>query len=384
MNDDIVDLTIIGGGPTGLFGAFYAGMRGLSCQIFDSLPELGGQLTALYPEKYIFDVGGFPKILAKDLAKDLAAQGLQFGAEVALDEEVRQIREEDGLFLLEGKSSGYSTRAVLIAGGKGAFEPMVLKCPGYEELLGRGVEYSVKDPEAYRDKCVMIVGGGDSALDWALILKDLTQRLLVVHRREGFRAHETSVTKLKEAGEAGEIEVKTFYEVREIRGNGQVESCTIFDNRTDEDESFEVDVVLTFLGFKPDLGPIKNWGLELDKNRIVVNQLMETNRSGVYAAGDLAGYPGARPDRHGVRRGSDRRQQRRPPHRSIGPGQPWALDQPQDLQRQIARRNGPRWKKDSTSKSSSSGRARQRGRPRSTLPAPTSVPWSSRASAAGR
>ncbi len=292
MNDDIVDLTIIGGGPTGLFGAFYAGMRGLSCQIIDSLPELGGQLTALYPEKYIFDVGGFPKILAKDLAKDLAAQGLQFGAEIAVDEEVHQIREEDGVFRLEGKSSGYSTRAGLIAGGKGAFEPMVLKCPGYEELLGRGVEYSVKDPEAYRDKRVMIVGGGDSALDWALILKDLTQRLLVVHRREGFRAYETSVTKLKEAGEAGEIEVKTFYEVREIRGNGQVESCTIFDNRTDEDESFEVDVVLTFLGFKPDLGPIKNWGLELDKNRIVVNQLMETNRSGVYAAGDLAGYPG--------------------------------------------------------------------------------------------
>ena len=154
---DIVDLTIIGGGPTGLFGAFYAGMRGMSCRIVDSLPELGGQLTALYPEKFIFDVGGFPKVRAKNLARELVDQGLQFGAEVVLDEEVRGLREEDGVFVLEGASAEYRTRTVLIAGGKGAFEPMVLKCPGYEELLGRGVEYSVRDPEVYRGKRVVLV-----------------------------------------------------------------------------------------------------------------------------------------------------------------------------------------------------------------------------------
>lgn len=289
---DVMDLTIIGGGPTGLFAAFYAGMRGMSCRIIDSLPELGGQLTALYPEKYIFDVGGFPKVLAKDLARELVAQGLQFGAEVVLDEEVRRLREEDGVFALEGASAEYRTRTVLIAGGKGAFEPMVLKCPGYEELLSRGVEYSVRDPEVYRGKKVLIVGGGDSALDWALILKDIAQRLVVVHRRPGFRAHESSVARLEEAAQSGELELKVFYEVREIRGNGKVEGCTIFDNRTDVDESFEVDAVLTFLGFKPDLGPIRSWELESNRKRIVVSQLMETSRPGIYAAGDLVSYEG--------------------------------------------------------------------------------------------
>ncbi len=287
-----MDLTIIGGGPTGLFGAFYAGMRGMSCRIIDSLPELGGQLTALYPEKYIFDVGGFPKVLAKDLARELIAQGLQFGPEVVLDEEVRALRDENGGFVLEGASAEYPTRTVLVAGGKGAFEPMVLKCPGYQELLGRGVDYSVRDPEAYRGKRVVIVGGGDSALDWALILKDIAERLIVVHRRAVFRAHETSVARLEDAAKAGELELRTFWEVREIRGEGRVEACTIFDNRGDAEESLGVDAVLTFLGFKPDLGPIKSWGLESDGKRIVVGQLMETSRPGVYAAGDLVDYPG--------------------------------------------------------------------------------------------
>ncbi len=289
---DVIDLTIIGGGPTGLFGAFYAGMRGMSCRIIDSLPELGGQLTALYPEKYIFDVGGFPKVLAKDLARELVEQGLQFGAEVVLDEQVQGLREEDGVFVLECASARYRTRTILIAGGKGAFEPMVLRCPGYEELLGCGVEYSVRDPEVYRGKQVVIVGGGDSALDWALILKDIVRRLVVVHRRAAFRAHETSVARLQEAEKSGELELKIFYEVREIRGNERVEGCTIFDNRTDVEESFEADAVLTFLGFKPDLGPIKTWGLESDKKRIMVSRLMETSRPGIYAAGDLAGYEG--------------------------------------------------------------------------------------------
>ncbi len=288
----VLDLTIVGGGPTGLFGAFYAGMRGMSCRIVDSLPELGGQLTALYPEKYIFDVGGFSKVMAKDLARELVKQGLQFGAEVVLDEEVRELREEEGVFALRGASSEYRSRTVLIAGGKGAFEPMALECPGYAEFLGRGVEYSVRDPEAYRGKRVVIVGGGDSALDWALILKDVAARLVLVHRRAVFRAHETSVDRLGEAAETGELEVKLFREVREIRGSGGVEGCTVFDNRSDAEESFEADAVLTFLGFKPDLGPIKSWGLESNGKRIVVGRLMETSRPGVYAAGDLVAYPG--------------------------------------------------------------------------------------------
>jgi thioredoxin reductase (NADPH) len=289
---NVKDLTIIGGGPTGLFAAFYAGVRGMSTRIVDSLPELGGQLTALYPEKYVFDVGGFPKILAKDLARGLIEQALQFEPEVVLDEEVSDLERRDDGFVLRTRNGEYPSRAMVVAGGKGAFEPRVLNVPGYEELLHRGVHYAVKNPQDFRDKCVLIVGGGDSALDWALILKDHCRRLVLVHRREGFRAHEASVAQLEAACAAGEMELLTYHEVRSIEGNGTVEAVTVFDNRTDEDTVLEADAVLTFLGFKPDLGPIRRWGLEFVKNRIVVNQLMETNLPGVYGAGDVVDYPG--------------------------------------------------------------------------------------------
>lgn len=292
MADDIKDITIIGGGPTGLFGAFYAGMRGLSCRIVDSLPELGGQLTALYPEKYIFDVGGFPKILAKDLSSALVEQAMQFDPDVVLDDEVRTVEREGDHFRLGARGGSYLTRTLLVAGGKGAFEPRALEVPGYEELLHKGVEYAVKDPERFRGKRVLVVGGGDSALDWALILKDRCAHLVLIHRREGFRAHETSVAQMATACEEGLMDLRTYHEVREIHGNGAVEAVTIFDNRTDEDTRVEVDAVLTFLGFKPDLGPIKSWGLAVEKNRILVNQLMETNIPGIYAAGDVVDYEG--------------------------------------------------------------------------------------------
>jgi len=294
MTSDIRDITIIGGGPTGLFAAFYAGIRGLSTRIIDSLPELGGQLTALYPEKYIFDVGGFPKILAKDLARELIAQGLQFDPDVVLDEEVQSLERngDDGL-LLKARSGGvYGTRSLLIAGGKGAFEPRKLDVPGYDDLLGKGVYYAVKDPESYRGKKVMVVGGGDSALDWALALKDLADELILVHRRDEFRAHEKSVEDILEAQTAGRVELLLFHEVAEIHGNETVESAVVFDNRTDERRTVPADAVLTFLGFKPDLGPMKEWGLDISKNRIVVGPLLETNLPGVWAAGDIVEYDG--------------------------------------------------------------------------------------------
>jgi len=293
MLTELRDITIIGGGPTGLFAAFYAGMRGASVRIVDSLPELGGQLTALYPEKYIFDVGGFPKVLAKDLAIALIAQAMQFEPEVVLDEEVRGLRTEpDGTFVLEGRSGTIPTRSLVIAGGKGAFEPRPLEVPGYRELLGHGVHYAVKDPEAYRGRRVVIVGGGDSALDWALILMEKTERLVLVHRRDEFRAHETSVQRLLEAEARGQVEVRTSHEVSEIHGNGRVEGVTLYDNRTDDRTKMEADAVLTFLGFKPDLGPIRTWGLEVRKNRILVSPLMQTNIPGIYAAGDIVEYEG--------------------------------------------------------------------------------------------
>jgi thioredoxin reductase (NADPH) len=210
---DVRDITIIGGGPTGLFAAFYAGMRGMSVRIIDSLPELGGQLTALYPEKFIYDVGGFPKVLAKDLATDLMEQALRFDPHVVLDEEVRTVEEDGDHFVLTCRTDTYLTRSLVIAGGKGAFEPRKLAVPGYDELLGKGVYYAVKNPDDYRGKRVLIVGGGDSALDWALILKGRAERIIVAHRRDGFRAHEKSVSDLELAREAGELEVWTFHEV---------------------------------------------------------------------------------------------------------------------------------------------------------------------------
>ncbi|MBT7694470.1 MAG: NAD(P)/FAD-dependent oxidoreductase, partial [Gemmatimonadales bacterium] len=186
----------------------------------------------------------------------------------------------------------YLTRSIVIAGGKGAFEPMPLKCAGYEDFFQKGIEYAVKDPESFRDKKVIVVGGGDSALDFVLMLKGIASSISLVHRRDGWRAHAASVTQMEAAAEAGEIDLRTFYEVREVHGEDVVHSVTMFDNRTDEDETVECDVVLSCLGFKPDLGPIKAWGLEVEKNRIKVDQLMATNVDGIFAAGDVVDYEG--------------------------------------------------------------------------------------------
>lgn len=286
------DLTIIGGGPTGLFAAFYAGMRGVSARIIDSLPELGGQLAALYPEKYIYDVGGFPQISARELADNLIEQGLQFEPDVRLEEQVHELIRTNGGMTVTTNKGRYPTGAVLIAGGKGAFAPRALNVPGYERLLGQGVAYHVKDPSLYEGMRVLIVGGGDSAVDWALTLQDRTERLIFIHRRDGFRAHARSMALLRQAVEAGRVELLTYREVREIHGDDAVEAITIFDNRTNEETTFQVDAVLALIGFKPDLGPIAAWGLELERNSIRVGQTMMTNLPGVFAAGDIVAYEG--------------------------------------------------------------------------------------------
>lgn len=286
------DLTIIGGGPTGCFGAFYAGLRGISCRIIDSLPELGGQLTALYPEKYIYDVGGFPRILARDLAKNLSEQGTQFGADVRLEEQVLHLEPNGDDYVVVTDKGRYPTKTVLIAGGKGAFSPRVLECPGYAPLLGKGITHHVKDPAHYEGKSVLIVGGGDSAVDWVLNLKGRAKRLILIHRRDGFRAHAASMRELTAAVEAGEIELLTFKEVRDVHGEACVSGVTIFDNKTNEETTFEVDAVLALIGFKPDLGPIASWGLQLEKHSIKVDHRLQTNLPKVYGAGDLVTYEG--------------------------------------------------------------------------------------------
>ncbi len=291
-SDKITDITIIGGGPTGLFGAFYAGMRGLSCRIIDSLPELGGQLSALYPEKYIYDVGGFPRILARELSQNMAQQGTQWGAEVRLEEEVMKLERAEDHWIVVTNRDRLTTRTVLISGGKGAFAPRGLDVPGYEALLGRGVSYHVRDPSLYHGSRVLIVGGGDSAVDWVLNLRGLTKRLILIHRREGFRAHHQSMRQLHDGVADGSIELLTHREVRAIHGDSAVSGVTIFDNRSGAESTYEVDAVLALIGFKPDLGPIAHWGLELEKNSIRVSNRLETNLPGVFAAGDIVTYEG--------------------------------------------------------------------------------------------
>jgi thioredoxin reductase (NADPH) len=298
MQNEIKDVTIIGGGPTGLFAAFYAGLRGVSCRIVDALPQLGGQLMALYPEKYIFDVGGLPRILAKDLAKNMIEQGTQFGPEVVLEAEVRELVREGDVIRLVTERGDFLSRTVVITAGKGALNPRVLECPGWEEHFtpgesNGGLHTHVRQPEDFRGKRVLLVGGGDSAVDWALGLQGIASEITLIHRRDEFRAHRASVEQMRADAAAGKLSILTPFEVKELRGaGGCVSAATLFNNESGEERTLEVDAVVALLGFKPDLGPIARWGLELERNSIRVSPLMETNLPGVYAAGDVVHYAG--------------------------------------------------------------------------------------------
>ena len=295
-NPALTDITIIGAGPTGLFGAFYAGMRGASCRLVDALPALGGQLVALYPEKYIFDVAGFPKVLAKDLVKGLAEQALQFGCEVHLDEIVTGLRKvEDGgigHFLLETDKEVYPSRTLLIAGGIGAFEARKLPADGVEVWEGRGLDYKVLDPGGFAGQRVLIVGGGDSAFDWVVNLAPIARSVMLIHRRDGFRAHAATIREVERLQQAGRCDVRTFTEVQTIEGGERIERVTLLNNKTKIVETLPFDAVLPQLGFHSDLGAIKAWGLDTQKAHIVVNRVMSTNVPGIYAAGDIATYEG--------------------------------------------------------------------------------------------
>jgi len=287
MSADVYDLTIIGAGPTGLFAAFYAGLRQMKTKVIDALEEPGGQVAVLYPEKYVFDVPGYTKILAKDLVKCLVEQGFQYKPTVVLGERVVTLRKTDGVFELgTDKGTRHHSKAVLVAAGVGAFSPNRLEAKGAADYEGKGVYYFVKDRSIFKDKNLLIVGGGDSAVDWALNIKDVARRITLVHRRDVFRAHEGSVMALKNSS----VDVKLFYEVRSVTGDGtKVTKAVIFDNRTQAEQALDVDAILVNIGFRADLGPIKDWGLQIDGREIRVNGKMETNIPGVYVAGDIAG-----------------------------------------------------------------------------------------------
>lgn len=292
-NQEVFDITIIGAGPTGLFGAFYAGLREMKVKVIDALPQPGGQLITLYPEKMIYDTPGFPAILSKELVNNLFEQALQWKPAMALGERAETLKQaplpgggpQETCWVIGTDKDSHFSRTVIIAAGIGAFEPSKLKNESIDKFEGKGVVYLVKDLNDYAGKRVIIIGGGDSAVDWALALNDIASRVTLIHRREGFRAHDSSVNELM----ASNVDVRVWYELDEFQGSDQLERAVIFDNRTNESETLEVDAAILALGFKANLGPIREWGLEtVGRRYLAVNHQMETNLPGVFAAGDVA------------------------------------------------------------------------------------------------
>ena len=295
MEHEIKDITVIGGGPAGLFALFYAGMRGASAQVVDALPELGGQLTALYPEKFIFDVAGHPRVLAKDLVRGLRDQAAQFGEPAHLGQPVTGLSEHDGHFVLETTKGRFPTRSIIIAAGIGAFSPRRLPQACAEPWYDRGIYDVVSDPAQFRGQRVVIVGGGDTAFDWATQLKGVATHVSLVHRSDRFRAHGATVAQFEADVADGAASMFTFHELADVmcRSAGERFSHLVLRQvKTKEHTEIEADVVLPMLGFVSDIGPIADWGLTLQKDEIVVNQLMETGRPGIWAAGDVTTYPG--------------------------------------------------------------------------------------------
>jgi thioredoxin reductase len=300
-NDAVVDVTILGAGPVGLSAAYYVGHRDGTVCIVESLEQIGGQVAATYPEKHVFDVAGFPKILGQKLVEMCAEQGLQFGADLRLGEEAKELTQvsqngEQLLSLTTDADNTYLSRAMIITAGHGAFEPRRLGVENIDEWLGKGLHYVVREKAQFRDKRCVIVGGGDSALDWTLGLQDTAQLpITLVHRRDRFRALESSVSEARKLEADGAVRILTPHEVRAVHGdNGQLERVSIENTATGEIEEYGCDALITLLGFVSHLGSIAEWGLELEgKRQIKIDPMTcQTSVPGVFAAGDVAGYPG--------------------------------------------------------------------------------------------
>lgn len=287
------DITIIGAGPVGLFALFYAGMRGASAQIVDALGEPGGQLTALYPEKFIFDVAGFPRVLAKELIRGLVEQAGQFGEPIHCDQKVVALEEADGQFVVRTERDEFPTRAVVIAGGIGAFAPRRLPQPCAEPWYGRGIQDRVLQPESYAGQHVVIIGGGDSAFDWAQQLQGRAASITLVHRTDRFRAHQATIDAVMADAAAGRAVVRTFHELHDVIAEGdRMTAIELRDVKAKTVTRIPADVVLPMLGFVSDIGALAEWGLTVVKDEIVVNSRMEAGRAGVYACGDITTYDG--------------------------------------------------------------------------------------------
>ena len=287
------DILIIGAGPTGLFTVFEAGLLKMRCHIIDALPQAGGQCSELYPKKPIYDIPGFPEILAGDLTENLLEQGKQFEPGFTLGERADKIEKlEDGSFIVTtNKGTKHAAPIIAIAGGLGSFEPRKPELDNRDFYENKGLNYFIKDPEVYRDKRVVISGGGDSALDWSIFLTDVAKEVTLIHRRNEFRGALDSLEKVQELTAQGKINLITPAVVTKIGGEDKIEHVVVTKNG--EETLIETDCFIPLFGLSPKLGPIANWGLEIEKNAIKVDTLdYQTNIPGIFAIGDVNTYPG--------------------------------------------------------------------------------------------
>jgi thioredoxin reductase (NADPH) len=288
------DICIVGAGPVGLFAVFEAGLLKMRCHLVDALPQVGGQLSEIYPKKPIYDIPGYPSVLAGELVERLMEQIAPFNPGFTLGERVEELtRQADNSFVVRTNlGTSIAAKVVVIAGGLGCFEPRKPELAGLADFENKGISYMVLDPEKYRNKKIMLAGGGDSALDWAIYLADLASELTLVHRNEVFRGAVDSAEKVVELAKKGKIRLLLSTNLHALQGNGHLESVTVI-NKQQETATYATDYLIPLYGLSPKLGPIENWGLQLDKNAIEVNvEDYSTNQAGIFAIGDINTYPG--------------------------------------------------------------------------------------------
>jgi thioredoxin reductase (NADPH) len=288
------DIAIVGAGPVALFAIFEAGLLKMRCHLIDYLPQVGGQLSEIYPKKPIYDIPGFPSVLAQELVDNLVKQAEPFNPTYTLGERIESLDKigDRDFILTTNMGTKVSAKVVVIAGGLGCFEP---RKPEVENLVqfenGKGVSYMVLDPETYRDKNLVIAGGGDSALDWTIFLANVAKKVTLVHRSESFRGAPDSVNKVMALAAEGKIDLLLNTNLTKVSGDSVLRNVTAVDSKSKEERVIEVDNLIPLFGLSPKLGPIENWGLNIDKNAIEVNtDDYSTNVEGVYAIGDINTY----------------------------------------------------------------------------------------------
>ena len=288
------DLLIVGAGPVGLFAVFEAGLLKMRCHLVDYLPQVGGQLSEIYPKKPIYDIPGYPSILAQELVENLIKQIEPFKPTYTLGERIETLEKkgEGDFVLLTNLGTKIQAKAVIIAGGLGCFEPRKPDVVDLEKFEnGKGVNYMILDPEKFKGSKMVIAGGGDSALDWTIFLSDICSELTLVHRSESFRGAPDSVNKVMQLAEKGKIKLLLNTNILSVSGNGVLEKVELINIKTQEKNSIKTDYLIPLFGLSPKLGPIENWGLNLDKNAIEVNtEDYSTCVSGIYAIGDINTY----------------------------------------------------------------------------------------------